>query len=426
MPIFDFTVRAEDNNGNFADRAFRIEVLNTLRERVILNINNNVVDKPFATLTGPDTSGYTEFNVNTLPANYTDTSPAFQSDTEFRQFYSRNEFFVTVDGINSIYSSPDGRIWTDRTADWTGAGANIFSTRRAKDNFLYTVDPVAENILRSVDNGATWTVFSAVPGTIGGGGAYIANTWRAPSGIMLEFNPQTGTYMCVIPQNSAPNATHEFYRSTDNGVSWTLIRTEVMAQADYINTQPHSELVLEGGAFIFTVQKRQVRSLLLYSFDDGQTFNDGAAVANLEIVNTGGRLWAPMYINGRWFLAMGPSSPNNTETTTRGIYTSDFITWTPSVLGTSQTPVPTTTAGGSFRFSKPYRSQGRLFSLVTENATAAAKQLYFTEDAVTWNTTGVVISRDNVVSDAPAHFTISGTNTPWDTGYNYFITADDL
>lgn len=204
---------------------------------------------------------------------------------------------------NDVYYSDDhGETWAASTG---GSNVNIGDVLVLSDgSILLSDDDNSDRILKSTDNGAT---FSVASGTIGGGplvqllngnllGAYNGDdvyrstdggsTWTTTgspgtSGTLYRFivSPVTGTVIAHIRFN-APNGISVFYRSVDSGLSWSVVFTfPEPAQSLIVSNRSHNMVSDEDGNFY------AINSIgdIYKSADDGITWD----IVNTALQSTG-------------------------------------------------------------------------------------------------------------------------------------------
>lgn len=386
MAVSTFTVRAEDNLGNFADREFSIEVLNTLAERVLVTDIVGTGQRGAARLLGPTDAGANLVNIDTM-TTLMSNSRAFYN----RPYFWRTTTFSSGTDTGPIYRSTDGAVWEERQSSFVSGGLALSTSavKVQKDGCLYTNRSVAPTsierceIYKSADNGDTWNIlpgnpFSATtlpnPRITSGTNspAFRSNTLN---GSTIAVNPQTGTIIAVMVEGGNTRL-REIVRSTDGGATWTLV------QAFSINGGFNPATVYvenEGGVFLISNASAVGGSSptlaspeLLYSFDDGQSFAFGAIPLGLQPTQV---IRDCKYLNGTWLFSFNNnSSPTGAAGDTLG-YTRDFS----GPLTVPAFSSPAAANPGSYVLA---RTQGRVF---TYQQKATGARIIFTEDGVNFD-----------------------------------------
>lgn len=417
MPIFDFTVRAEDNNGNFADRDFQIEVLNTLRERIVVfDIGDTTPASQNSIIMVDDNPANGQvFNITSLPV----TVGGAGGDTPAPR-YAGGLFWV------GSYSSPDGKLWTNRTADLP-AGGQDFTISQLNDGNLYIARNQTAEFYTSTDQGANWTAFNVTGGTSRGYNT-LAGTVNRLTGTTLALDTRTGTYIAAF----AAGITLEIYRSTDGGATWTQVFTAANSSSivfDYV--------VSEGGAFIVSTAPELAGPGFggqFVSFDDGVTWSDFSSNIVNPAEDTRYFFGAPKYINGRWNFTVNKNITSSTSDAAVGLfYTSDFITFTKCTLLGDLQHAGNLVGIGNVPVGDLQRTQGRLFTMITNDDLGAVNpdrgiELAVTEDGVTW--TGLDVGIRRAAPEIPFALDLVASNSTFFradqfAGHAHMIAADD-
>lgn len=397
MANVPFTVRAYDDLNNYADRNFEIEVLNTVRERIVIAQVNPAVltDRQMILMTDNTAAGAVVYNTSSL-----DGSTTGAVNTQFRMFSAGSYFYALTNMGNSpggnsrIYRSTDGKVWTNisSTVEATIGNSGKEFCSGVGDGALWALSSIgtlpANNVVKSTDGGDTWSIAGAIPG------GYLTNNQATPSnvnggltrqeGVALAYNKATGTYIMYAKPTLSSGACNLF-RSTDGGASWSLVHT--LAGTG----QAHPRVIKNAGGVFFCSHNYGTNypdAEVVISTDDGLTWQDKTA---FFVVPQGDDIGLRNieYINGRWVFVRWREQTGSPITDDCLMYTDDFVTAAPCV-GTVDYAL--NGLGGGQRIpSTIISSQGRIYCMAQNNPSGLNQpfMIMYTEDGVNFFETGI-------------------------------------
>lgn len=176
--------------------------------------------------------------------NWQDVSDISGDVLEGLSWDPTNELFITVDGLSSLFTSPDGVTWTSRTSNYSASAGGVVSNP-AGVSLVFGSDGT---IVSRSTNGTTWAAQTAVTsdevlfgawhsgaslfilvgenGTIKTSPTGLTGAWTArTSGVVTHLNciASNGTIAVVVGDSGV-------IRSSTDGITWTA-RTSGVATA---------------------------------------------------------------------------------------------------------------------------------------------------------------------------------------------------
>lgn len=326
MANFNFTVRATDSDGAYADRNFGITINNTRVERYMVTDTTNAY-------TSPDLVNWTARN-------------GFGG---WDCIYGNNMWLINNLSFSAfanwiIRKSPDGVNYTNITASAmtfvTGAGAaytvptNIMFGRLSFSNgYFYlpfvptyaSTTPGSHYLMRSTD-GVAWTVLNL---PTNGGFYYSSTQGHVYRTFQRIESAGTDLFYPNIGFTGASLGTADCYgwRSADNGLTWTKVQ-DATGKMNNLTSIQSTFLTRINGLYIAATQQTNVPFMIS---NDGYNWSPCTAVSNSASVNANNIFYA----NGVIYAVMN-GKPQGATSLANTVFTStDGVVWVASTTGTT-------------------------------------------------------------------------------------------
>lgn len=327
MANFNFTVRATDSDGAYADRNFGITINNTRVERYMVTDATNAY-------TSPDL------------VNWTTRNASGGNDC----IYGNNMWLINNMAAGTfanwiIRKSPDGVNYTNVTsANMTFVtasgstftpGTNMMFGRMSFANgyffvpysSTYGTTPGAQFVLRSVD-GIAWTVLAS-PAL--GGFFYDSSMGYKYRTFQRVEGSGTDLFMPNFGQIQSGQATADCYgwRSSDNGLTWIKVLDSTGKSNNTTNISS-SFLTRINGLYIAATNNTNYVPFMIsndgYNWSPCTNQNNTLATSNANNI---------FYANGVLYATMNARASGASVSTNYYLASTDGITWNYNVTGTT-------------------------------------------------------------------------------------------